>query len=192
MRTSLFAAAMCGFVFVGPVRAQEVDVAPTVDAWQAKTKIIVTPAATQKLGRTIADPYSGISKLGVRPVDREESQWIVDSYLYEVRDKTCPLSKCKSAITEGNLDQVKFGLFASSIVTSSIKPGRLVVNSLPDGATIQIDKTPKGQTNKTFVMSPGDHAVEITINSGLRCQRSVTISSGETTAMSCPERGKPQ
>jgi hypothetical protein len=190
MRASFLVTMVSGLVLAVAAEAQDVEIVPTVNAWKAKTKINVTPAATMMLERTIADPATAIFHSGNRQVDKEESQWIVDSYLYEVRDKTCVLSKCGSGITEGNLGQVKFESFASGIVTLNVKPGRLVVHSVPAGATIQIDDTPKGQTDKTFVMSPGSHAVEISNSSGLRCRRSVTINSGDTTGMSCPESVK--
>jgi hypothetical protein len=71
---------------------------------------------------------------------------------------------------------------------SPVQPGRLVINSNPNGANIKIDGQPVNQlTNATFVVPPGKHQVAVTGGPGnLKCDTPVQVYSGQPTEVNCP------
>jgi hypothetical protein len=72
-------------------------------------------------------------------------------------------------------------------VLNGPKPGRLEVVSNPDGASIRLDHDDAGQTCKTFVVSPGEHAVSVEDGkNNLHCSGQVRVGEGETKRFCCP------
>ena len=67
--------------------------------------------------------------------------------------------------------------------------GWISVVSTPPGAAITIDNQKVNQpTNATFALAPGAHTVVISGGpSKLSCAVTVTVKSGETSAIQCPQ-----
>jgi hypothetical protein len=72
-------------------------------------------------------------------------------------------------------------------VLDGSNPGRLEVVSTPDQASIAIDGVARGDTCRSFVVSPGIHEVKVHKDQGkLDCTGTVSVGSGTTERFCCP------
>src|SRR5215813_10939905 len=79
-------------------------------------------------------------------------------------------------------------LLAVPLIAQMPKAGTLVVRSDPPGATVSINGkiVSKALTNTAIVVSPGTYTVLIE-KPPLRCQETVSVAAGRTTAVKCPQ-----
>jgi hypothetical protein len=83
-------------------------------------------------------------------------------------------------------------LLAAALPAQSPKqPGKLTISSVPKGASILVNGSKKGQTDATFVVSPGNYRVSVTGGTGnLNCPtKSVTVSVGSMVDLNCSAAG---
>jgi hypothetical protein len=200
----------------------------TIAQWQEKNHIEVTP----ELRTIIADGFRGedaflrstFEKKRLDDAGSEELlRSLVDSYLYELRDKKidrilkqqkkvklnkyaktppfvppqwttgAPIIKVGEGVEVTNLTVedvrgytvAKFLRERARMLESST--GRLVVTSQPDAASISIDGDEKGFTNKTFVVSAGEHGVSVKKKeASLDCDDKVSVPANTTKYFHCP------
>jgi PEGA domain len=72
------------------------------------------------------------------------------------------------------------------------QPGRLEVKSVPSGATVMIGGQPRGRTDVTFVVVPGQRiTVSVSGEGGNpKCaDRVVAVPSGQTVSLICTAQG---
>lgn len=85
-----------------------------------------------------------------------------------------------------------FALLLPSAISSQMPPslGRLHITSVPTGAHITINQTPRNEvTNVTLVVSPGVYTVSIT-GKNLSCSQQCQVSSGQTYEVSCVSKSQ--
>ena len=83
-------------------------------------------------------------------------------------------------------------LIAAALPAQSPKqPGKLAISSVPKGASIFVNGSKMGQTDATFVVSPGNYRVSVTGGTGsLNCPtKSVTVSVGSQVSLNCSTSG---
>jgi hypothetical protein len=70
------------------------------------------------------------------------------------------------------------------------QPAKLVIQSVPTGANITVNGKGVGQTDATFVVSPGTYEVSVASTDGkLRCEKKVTPAFGQTFTLTCTASG---
>ena len=87
-------------------------------------------------------------------------------------------------------------LFAPGLLRSQMpsRPGRLSIDSIPQGATVAIDKRQMQRTTPfTWVVPPGQHTVSVNgkdqAGKEISCTASLYVSSGVTKSLRCTLKG---
>ncbi len=118
---------------------------------------------------------------------------VVGQYLGELRD---------AGVTKGTLergapatldaaDLENFTLMAflrKYLPSEAVPKAFLVVESEPQGGNITINGAFKGLTNRTFVVPPGQHRVEVSVPSGPSCSGPVRLDRDHQVVFQCPRR----
>jgi hypothetical protein len=96
-----------------------------------------------------------------------------------------PLLAVKSALCLALLCPAAFSF------QSPGQPPKLVIQSIPTGAKITINGKIVGQTDATFVVSPGKYTVSVASSDGkLNCKdKVVTVSFAQTLTITCSSAG---
>lgn len=118
---------------------------------------------------------------------------VVGQYLGEMRDAgvTKGILQRGAPATLGATDLESFALMAflsKYLPSESLPKAFLVVESEPQGGNITINRAFKGLTNRTFVVPPGQHRVEVSVPSGPNCSGPVRLERDRQVVFQCPQK----
>jgi hypothetical protein len=205
------------FICEFPPYTEAVSASASIPAWEEDTGIRITEDASKLIAKEFCDQhetileYFGKHKLHDEQQRRESLDWVVQSYLYELRDKTIwaapgasrarqmegtvqnaflqsyPGFPAEQIIGVPEVEHFAVANFLgrlSSVMQGNAGQGHLSVTSRPDRKSIEIDGVDKGNTCNKFVLSAGHHVVR----AGSCKRQDIEILDGKTEHYSCPEK----
>lgn len=200
---------------------REISLSATLAVWQRTAGVKVTDAARALIGQQFCDNGETIGRYVekrklIRQDENDFLDWVVQSYLYDLRDRTIwahaharslrnrtlileNVSSDKPpnwgyeviSATEVQTFPVErfFAVSLQFIFGGTEGEGHLYVTSIRDRASILINNTEWGETCRKFVLTPGHYTVSVASSDGsLSCKRDVEIRDGKTEHFSCPEK----
>jgi hypothetical protein len=112
------------------------------------------------------------------PLGESPDDFIVGSYLYELRDRKYASmgspsfsNDLKIDLGPADVESFTFAAYVASLRTPT--PGELSVRSQPPGASITIDGKPQGITDRDFVVSKGKHLISVKLAAAARSNPSI-------------------
>ncbi len=148
-----------------------------VKAWETSMQVVVTSEAQEEIFQLVVGHE-------LEGVPNEDITGIVAHHLSQIREQKLSETGQIDSIT---LEDIKRGLQLLTVIVavSKNKPtGYLRVTSGSLEASIRIDGNRKGNTPQTFVLSPGEHKVELKMDR-LFCSGIVRVRADSTTAFYC-------
>lgn len=164
---------------------QESEVIKVIEAWQLDSASKVSQSAASKI-------YKELEKENIEVLAteiRNKPNFIIESYLYEVRDRKIAAGYKAALLTEKDLE--RYPIRAAFKTYSWLGAHAwLSVASEPEGASTDIDGSHKGFTFRRFVLSPGEHMIRIVNQAGggdwSVCESQVQILENKETQIHCP------
>lgn len=192
----------------------------SITLWEGDNRIRIADDASALIGNEFCGQAASIRQYMEKrkfdpPRQDEFLDWLIQSYLYELRDRTLwagnrarsfgdngrtirnvsfqrQPDSGKQIIGVPQVDKFPVALFLASLAPvfhGDNGQGHLYVTSTPDRSSIEIDNTERGETCKKFVLTAGHHAVSVVSEDGkLSCKHDVEIRDGKTEHFSCPEK----
>jgi hypothetical protein len=141
-----------------------------INDWTINNKptAVIDNPAVEHVQEAVARPGAFAVVRSSSPRAQATDNYVVSSYLYELRDKKYKKmgspnpSKEPIELTLSDVQAFSFSTYVNGLGADVLQdPGELTVTSLPPGATISIDNTSRGITNKDFVVSKGKHLIVV-------------------------------
>lgn len=197
------------FICEFPPYTETISASASIIAWEGDTGIRITEGATNLIAKDFCDQHETIlkyfekQKLDDQKRRSESLDWLVQSYLYELRDKTIwavtkvpsaqqkkstvqnaflqsyPASPVEQIIRVDEVEKFAVAIFLDglkSVLQGNAGQGHLWVTSRPDRKSIDIDGADKGNTCSKFVLSAGHH----TVRAGNCKRQDIEILDGKT------------
>jgi hypothetical protein len=205
------------FICEFPPYTETISATASLTAWEGDTGIKITEDASNLIAKEFCDQHETIlkyfekQKLDDQQRRRDSLDWLVQSYLYDLRDKTIwattkvpsaqqkkttvrnaflqsyPAFPAEPIIRVDEVEKFAVAIFLEglkSVLQGNAGQGHLWVTSRPDRKSIEIDGADKGNTCSKFVLSAGHH----TVRAGDCKREDIEIRDGKTEHYSCPAK----
>lgn len=180
----------------------------TLDSWTSNTGIAITPGARSLIQRQVQESRPTLDRVLAQQAafDVDEKTLLetsVRQYCFELRDRKRPRSQAHhrtpamamgfiqaSAPSLGGADVRGFSFMdflSRMLLPLSARPvGHLEIRSDPADAEIVLNREMRGYTNKVFVVSVGEHDLQVKAGSRrLDCGRRVVVAAGRKQTVLC-------
>jgi hypothetical protein len=167
-----------------------------VKTWGDDEKIDVSQEAQRLIGVSFKENKPKLAQVGGERTwkngTRTLNETLVKNYLDNIRDlktqRSGPIAEWKvRSIERSDVQEYSLKTFLSDIYPVLNGPnGELHVISDPTGASILLDKSSRGNTEKTTVERAGRHHIVVNNKKGLQCSDDIYIPDGGTLTFHCP------
>jgi hypothetical protein len=165
-------------------------------SWGEDEKVDISPRAQDLISTSFKENKSKIEMVGGDRVwknsDRTVSQTLVNYYLADLRDRDSertgsPASQWKPAsIKSSDVEAYPLNEFLRKLDPVLNGPkGELHIISQPTGASILLDKSSRGNTDKITVEIAGEHRIVVK-SKVLSCSKDINIPDGGSITFHCP------
>jgi hypothetical protein len=132
----------------------------------------VANASVEPLADGKADLLINVQNKTTQLMSFNAGDRMADKFFQQVAEELARKSKKKTA---PNQDATEADVLLRKPINSSDESSKVVVNSFPDGGDISIDGAFVGNAPSTVTLSPGKHAIQVTVNGYKAWSKELTV-----------------